>query len=173
MFLRKTESCDLERVLEILAEARRAIAGLGIDQWQDGYPSREVIKSDISKGISYVLECDGKIEGTVVLMSDREPTYDVIYEGDWKNPDDENYFTIHRIALSDMLRGKGAASFIVEKAKYMANRTGCASVRVDTHVGNIAMRKMLEKNGFVYCGVILLDDSGLESRKRVAYELML
>lgn len=173
MLLRRTELSDLDRVCGILSEARRAIAKLGIDQWQDGYPSKEVIEDDISKGISFVLEYDGKVEGTVVFMTDREPTYDVIYEGRWLTPEDNGYFTIHRIALSDALRGKGAASYIVESAKIMAKENGCTSVRVDTHKGNVAMRRMLEKNGFAYCGVILLDDSGLESRKRVAYELIL
>ncbi len=172
MLLRKTEPGELGKALEILSEGRRAIAALGIDQWQDGYPSREIIENDIEKGISYVLEHEGHIEGTVVLMKDREPTYDVIYEGKWLL-DTDSYFTIHRIALSDALRGKGAAAFIVESAKAMASESGCLSVRVDTHKGNVAMRRMLEKNGFVYCGVILLDDSGLESSRRVAYELLL
>ena len=39
-------------------------------------------------------------------------------------------------------------------------------VRVDTHEGNIPMRKMLEKNGFEYCGTIHL----LDGQPRVAYE---
>lgn len=173
MQLRITEQSDIERVLQILSEARCAIAKLGIDQWQDGYPSRDVIEDDIEKGISHVLEVDGSVEGTVVLMSEREPTYDVIYDGEWLTGDSTDYFTIHRIALSDSLRGKGAAAFIVDEAVSRARSLGCVSVRVDTHKGNLAMRRMLEKNGFIYCGVIELDNSGLESRKRVAYERLI
>ncbi len=169
MKLRKTEPFEIGRVLEILSEGRRAIASLGIDQWQDGYPSREVIEDDVEKGISHVLECQGRIEGTVVLMSDREPTYDEIIDGAWLT-DGTNYFTVHRIALSDSLRGKGAASFVVECAARMAKERGCVSVRVDTHEGNVAMRRMLEKNGFRYCGIIYLDPSRTEKVKRVAYE---
>lgn len=173
MILRRTERSEIDRVLEILSEGRRAIARLGIDQWQDGYPSRAVIESDVERGISYVLFHGDSVEGTVVMMTDREPTYDVIYDGKWQTEDSAPYFTIHRIALGDRLRGKGAASFIVDAAVEAARESGCVSVRVDTHRGNLAMRKMLEKNGFVYCGVILLDDSGLESRERVAYERLI
>ena len=41
-------------------------------------------------------------------------------------------------------------------------------IRVDTHEGNIPMRKMLEKQGFVYCGVIHLADGS----PRVAYQYL-
>lgn len=172
MLIRKTGRGEISRVLEILSEGRAAIARLGIDQWQDGYPDREVIEGDVERGISHVLELDGVIEGTAVLMTDREPTYDEIFEGEWLTNGD-NYFTIHRIALGDRLRGKGAASFVIDTAASMAREAGCASVRVDTHEGNVAMRRMLEKNGFRYCGIIYLDPSRTEKVKRVAYERVL
>ena len=172
MIIRKTAPFEISRVLEILSEGRAAIARLGIDQWQDGYPNREVIVSDVEKGISHVLLENGIIEGTAVLMTDREPTYDEIFDGGWLTQGD-NYFTIHRIALGDRLRGKGAASFVIDTAVSMAKSAGCVSVRVDTHEGNIAMRKMLEKNGFVYCGTIFLEPSRTEKVKRVAYERVL
>ena len=48
----------------------------------------------------------------------------------------------------------------------LAADNGYASVRVDTHQGNLPMRRMLEKNGFEYCGTIHL----LDGQSRVAYE---
>ena len=41
--IRKTNSADVPSLMEIFDEARGTIAKLGIDQWQNGYPSREII----------------------------------------------------------------------------------------------------------------------------------
>ena len=54
--IRKTEYADLSGVMAVLDEARGTIATLGIDQWQDGYPQKEVIEADISSGVSYCIE---------------------------------------------------------------------------------------------------------------------
>ena len=33
---------DLERMCEITAQAKAGLKNLGLDQWQKGYPSREI-----------------------------------------------------------------------------------------------------------------------------------
>ena len=32
------------------------------------------------------------------------------------------------------------------------------NIKIDTHKDNISMQKLLEKNGFKYCGIIYLED---------------
>ncbi len=172
MIFRKTRVGDIDRVLEILAEGRAAIAKLGIDQWQDGYPGRDIIEKDVERGISYVIDYKRSLEGTVVMMTGGEPDYNKIYEGDWITSCYVPYLTIHRIALSDKLRGTGAATYILARALQMAKNCSCVSIRVDTHEGNVAMRRMLEKHNFVYCGVIYLGGVMDEKHKRVGYELI-
>ena len=51
-------------------------------------------------------------------------------------------------------------------AKELAEKLNRNSLRIDTHKGNVVMRRMLEKHDFKYCGIIFLQ-SGEE---RVAYE---
>lgn len=161
----KTTKRDIDRVMVILGEARQSIGKLGIDQWQYGYPSRDIIKNDVDREMSYVVKDDeDEIIATFCLKEDEEPTYNKIYDGNWIN-DGESY-ALHRIAICNNQRGKGIAdeivSFIVDKCRM----GGVASVKVDTHKGNIPMRKMLERNGFVYCGIIYL----ATGEERVAYE---
>lgn len=158
---------DLGYIMPIFDEARGTIASLGIDQWQNGYPSREVICEDIKKSQSYRVVVDGDICGTFALIEDGEPTYDDIFDGEWLTGDGKDgYFAIHRVAISVKCRGKGIATSIIdfcaERARYASKR----SLRIDTHRGNVVMRRMLEKNGFAHCGTIFLE-SGDE---RVAYE---
>lgn len=167
MEVRKTEQDDLEALLLLLEEARGTIATLGIDQWQNGYPSRQVVKEDIALFRSYVVTENGQIVGTFVLVDDGEPTYEKIYDGAWETDGNGmSYTAIHRVAVSVTMRGKGVSTALLDYAASHARALGRASLRIDTHEGNVVMRRMLEKHGFAYCGVIYLADGD----PRVAYE---
>ena len=156
--------------MPIFDEARATIAQLGIDQWQNGYPNRAVVLSDIERLQSHCVFADGEICGTFALISDGEPTYNEIYDGRWLTGDGkEHYFAIHRVAISVKCRGKGISTEIISFCAEKARAAGKISLRIDTHKGNVVMRKMLEKHGFSYCGTIYLE-SGDE---RVAYEKIL
>lgn len=164
MEFRKSTLNDIDRIMQIFSAARKRIAELGINQWQDGYPHEEIVREDIERERSYVGEIDGEVVATVMLMTDPEPTYEVIYNGKWAV--DGEYLTIHRIALDGALCGTGAARKLMAFADGEAINRGVKSIRVDTHEGNIPMRKNLEKNGYVYCGIIHLKNGD----ERVAYQ---
>lgn len=167
MNIRQSKAADLDALMSLFAEARGTIAALGIDQWQDGYPSEAVIARDIQRGQSYCIEADGQICATFALIDDGEPTYDRIHEGAWLTGDGKgHYLAIHRVAIAVAMRGRGIATILLEYAADFARQHQMTSLRIDTHRGNVVMRRMLEKNGFTYCGIIYLE-SGAE---RVAYE---
>ncbi|MBP3376010.1 MAG: GNAT family N-acetyltransferase [Clostridia bacterium] len=165
--IRKTEARDLEALMPLFDEARGTIAQLGIDQWQNGYPNRAVVLSDIERSQSHCVLVDGEICGTFALITDGEPTYNVIHNGKWLTGDSrDQYFAIHRVAISVKCRGKGISTSIIGYCAEEAKKADKKSLRIDTHRGNVVMRKMLEKHGFSHCGTIYLE-SGDE---RVAYE---
>ncbi len=170
MEIRRSTRADIPALTDIFCEARATIALLGIDQWQNGYPSCEVIENDIERAQSYSVLSDGEIVGTFALIFDGEPTYDRIFNGNWlRGYKKTEYLAIHRVAISVKCRGSGISTKILDFCAERARECGMASLRIDTHRGNIVMRKMLEKNGFVYCGNIFLSDGA----ERVAYEKLL
>ena len=170
MEIKKTDIADIDAIMPIFDEARATIATLGIDQWQNGYPSREVIENDVKKAQSYCVLVGGEVVGTFALIDDGEPTYDEIFGGKWITGDGkEHYFAIHRVAISVKSRGSGISTQIIDFCRDKARENGKISLRIDTHRGNIVMRKMLEKNGFAYCGTIYLSDGA----ERVAYEKLI
>ena len=166
MLIRKSQESDISYLMPIFNEARGTIAALGIDQWQNGYPSEQVILADIENGRSYLVEIDGKICGTFAMIDDGEPTYDKIYDGEWLTGESGSYIAIHRVAISVSSRGSGLSGKIIAHAEEFAKGLGRKSLRIDTHRGNVVMRRMLEKNGFIFCGVIYLENGD----ERVAYE---
>ena len=175
MEIRNTTVKDIDAVMAIIEEARRTIAALGIDQWQNGSPNRRMIEEDVALGQGRcVVGDDGGIVGTFALIFDGEPTYDRIFDGEWTLDDLDGaggfaYLAIHRVAISVANRGSGISSFIINHAVRTAEELGRHSLRIDTHRGNVVMRRMLEKHGFVHRGTIFLQNGD----PRVAYERIL
>ncbi len=170
MEIRKTIAADIPQLTEIFDEARKTISMLGIDQWQNGYPSRSVIENDIKKAQSYCVILDGATVGTFALIEDGEPTYDEIFDGAWLTGNGKTgYYAIHRVAISVKNRGSGISTKIIDFCAAAAQNAGKSSLRIDTHKGNKVMRRMLEKHGFVHCGTIYLEGGD----ERVAYEKLM
>jgi len=158
MNIRKAKPGDMQSLLALFDEARKTIALLGINQWQNGYPNIEVVEEDIAKGRSYIMESDGVTAGSFAIIDDGEVTYDRIYDGAWLTGDSDDYIALHRVAVAVSMRGTGVSSKIVGFAKDYAQNLGRKSIRIDTHEGNAVMRRMLEKHGFEYCGTIWVAD---------------
>ena len=165
MTIRRTKPEDIVSLCRIFDEARKTIAALGIDQWQNGYPSVDVIEDDISKEQSFCVTDDSKMIATFALILGGEPTYNKIYEGKWLDADAE-YVAMHRVAIAVACRGRGVSTKIIEFAESETRKLGRDYLRIDTHRGNVVMRRMLEKHGFLYRGIIYLENGD----ERVAYE---
>lgn len=154
MEIRRSRYDDIEAIMGIIADAQLLLRNRGVDQWQDGYPTEEVIAGDIRNGYSHVLDDGGKICATAAISFDGEPTYATIRNGRW--PDDKPYAVIHRLAVSGDRLGMGYAERMIEFAEESCLTRGTCRIRVDTHSDNIPMQRLLEKSGFVPCGEITL-----------------
>ncbi len=166
MIYRNANKKDIDRVMQILLDARGRIGRLGIDQWQYRYPTRDIVLDDYEKSRLYVAvdEAD-EICAVFSVITDGEPTYNKIYDGAWLSGV-AKYLAVHRFAvMADRLR-HGVASSVMEFVRGYAKENGFVGIRIDTHEGNVPMRGMLEKNGFVHCGKIFLEDG----EQRCAYE---
>lgn len=161
MILRKTKLDDIDKVMEIINQAKQYFKNNNIDQWQEGYPNEESIKEDIMNEEAYVLEDNGKILGTCMVTIQGEPTYHTI-DGKWLF--NEDYVCVHRIAVDEQYKGAGLASIILDQA--IAMYPNFHSVRMDTHEDNLSMQRFLTKYGFVFCGIITLQNGA----PRRAYE---
>lgn len=174
MQFRLTRASDVDRIMDILADGRQALAALGIDQWQGGYPHREAIEADCSRGESYVVaDDDGTVVATAMVGFAGERDYDLIDRGSWltgTRSDDACYGVVHRVAVSAACKGRGAASLLLECAEDLTRDRGCESVRIDTHPGNLPMRRLLQKRGYTECGTIYIAHAEGGTPERIAYE---
>ena len=150
MKIRKATIEDLPKMREIFNYGRELQIQTGNpNQWEEGYPSKNLMMEDMEKGAAHVCESDqGEIMAVLSVFTEPDPTYYEI-EGEWLN--DEPYTTIHRIATSGVVKGVGqyCLQWVQERSE---------NVRIDTHKDNAPMKYVLEKLGFAYCGVIYLDN---------------
>lgn len=155
---RKSAPSDLPRLLELADRARLTMRSCGnMNQWINGYPSKEVFENDIAHGHSYVMEESRQVVATFAFIPSPEPTYNKIYQGQWLN--EAPYYVIHRIAGSPSRKG-----CLKEIIDYCFSLTD--NIRIDTHRDNVIMRHMLKKLGFTYCGIIYLADGA----ERLAFQ---
>ncbi len=169
---RLAEISDLERIMEIVGDAQRFLRESGVDQWQNGYPTREVFEADIIKGCCHVFIFDGKIAGVISIFFEDEASYNLVYDGSWLTGDIP-YTVFHRAAVGNEYRGKGIAREMLSYADSSAREHGFTSIRGDTHRDNKAMRALLERSGFVHCGTIYLNSGKEAQSERVCYEKLL
>ncbi len=156
--IRKTTVGDLSTVMEIYASAQRFMVESGNrNQWRVGYPTLEMIEKDIELGRHYVCVVDGEIECVFMYSEEPDPTYGVIYGGEWPNGD--AYGTLHRIA------SRGRVKRIADECLSWCFER-CGNLRADTHEDNKVMQNVLLRNGFKYCGVIHLQNGD----PRLAYQ---
>ena len=149
---------DIPEIEKIYEAARTYMREQGnMHQWAGGYPSREIIENDITKGNLYKVTDEQGIVAVFCYFEGIDPTYNKIYGGEWLNS--EPYGVIHRIAVAKHRVGVASLCF-----EYCFNR--CGNLKIDTHRDNIPMRKSLAKNGFTECGIIYLE-SGDE---RIAFQ---
>ena len=163
---RKAALDDVDAIMEIVRDAQQSLGGRGIDQWQNGYPNREAIISDINKGVGVVTLMGETIAAYATIIVNGEPEYVNLVGGKWLSQGD--YIVVHRICVRNSFVRKGLASAIMQYAIDFALGRNIHSFKIDTHVENQYMLNMLSKLGFTYCGEI-----HYEHGDRVAYEKVL
>lgn len=156
-YVRRTAvSGDIAAIKALFCLARDFMAEQGNPQWRDGYPYDDVVQNFVNGGNFRILEIGGKV-AAVYSVFDSDGEYDDI-KGRWltdgEDGKNKNYLTVHTLAVSPLFRGQGLAKAAFKEAEEEARVSGKASIRMDTHIKNLPMQKLLSSQGFTYCGTI-------------------
>ncbi len=162
---RRATTADADRIMEIIEQAKRQMWREGKNQWTAAYPARGNIDTDIQQGAAHVLLHAGHIVayGAVVLTG--EPVYEEI-RGQWLT--NQPYVVLHRLAVADEAKGHGVGAWFMHGVERVAAAAGVHSFRVDTNHDNSRMLRLLDKEGFTFCGNVYYQQG-----ERMAYEKLL
>ena len=157
--IRKATPHDLPRIREVYEMARQFMRKNGNhSQWGKGDEPEALIEGDICQGNLYVLEEAG-IHAVFAFIIGEDPTYLEIEEGSWKS--EEPYAAVHRVASDGTVQG--VLGHVMDYCSAQVPH-----LRIDTHKDNKVMQHVLEKYGFVSCGIVHVRDGS----PRIAYELL-
>lgn len=150
---------DMEDIMRLVEDSRQIMRANGNPhQWGDGHPSRAQFEHDINRGNCYLIQEEGETVGVFCFIPDPDASYSSI-EGRWID-DQHPYSVVHRIAGKAQCHG-----LFADTMRFCLAHS--PNLRIDTHRDNVIMQHLLEKWGFVYCGIIHLQESGDE---RLAYQ---
>lgn len=161
---------DLPIAMDIFEQARLFLKQADIPQWQDGTPNKDTFLEDIKNKDLFLLINDTDILGIAALKLGPDPFYSVIKHGKWSS--DEQYYAIHRFAISGKYRGKNLSRTFFEKLFEIILKKGLSHVRIDTHPQNTGMQHVINKLGFQYCGIVEVEQEQSDPVRK-AYDLKL
>ena len=123
------------------------------DRWGAGDRPEELLEDDISQGNLYVLEDavadEAIIHAVFAFIEGEDPVYLKIEQGSWMV--DTEYAAVHRVASDGTVRN------VLEKIMDYC-KAQIPHLRIDTHEDNKVMQHVLEKYGFVRCGIVYVSD---------------
>ena len=161
--LRLCTENDVPQCMTFIREAKAHQQAQGFTQWDDNYPTPSLLLGDVALARGYVIEADGVPAGYVCIDFGGEPAYDAI-NGAWQT--NQPYSVMHRLAIGDAARGKGASAAVFQLTKELSLSRDVHAVRADTHPANQKMQHIFLREGFALCGEIVYEEGGL----RLAYE---
>ena len=148
--IRKASTDDFTIVSNLIEQGKAKMIKTGNpNQWSANYPAESTIRRDIAQGDCYLLYECGKPIATFVAKAGPEQNYHRIDNGSWL--DDQPYYVIHRVASLEGVHG-----VMADIINYCSAFT--SSIRIDTHADNRPMQASLIRLGFVYCGIIYVEN---------------
>lgn len=134
----------------VVKRCRAALVAEGIEQWDDVYPTRETVETDVQRGALYVLEDDERrCVASVALDETQAEEYGSLA---WTG--EEPALVVHRLCVDPEAQGRGHAHRLMEFAELHAARSGYASVRLDAYTGNPRSVELYRRRGYREVGQI-------------------
>ncbi|MDB2675688.1 GNAT family N-acetyltransferase [Flavobacteriales bacterium] len=152
MDIRKAQANELDQIMDVYRSCVKGMIELGIDQWDESYPNREVIKNDLEIGDYYVGILDGEIISGIKIDTKQDPTYLSI---DWEDKTN-NFMVVHRLCAKTKVWSQGVGKKMMAFAEALAKKNGHISMRLDTYINNPKAITFYKRLGYKQLGHINL-----------------
>ncbi|MFR6558670.1 MAG: GNAT family N-acetyltransferase [Weissella confusa] len=144
---------DADAIWQIISDAKAVMSIDHNPQWDNGYPSPEIIKADIAKGYAYIFQLDDEIVATATLWQEKDVNYQRLQGGRWLYPTKRKpYAVIHRMAVSFNTR----ATTCRQSCSRIYLRQGPGKMVLTTFASipmkNKKMQAIIARRGFTYRG---------------------
>ena len=146
--LQKAAFCNSDFVVDMFAKAVQRMSELGIDQWDELYPSESIIRSDIENGRMYIGCLNDSIVSAVTLNEQQDPEYDEVA---WKFSCGR-ICVIHRLCVHPDKHGKGIGKKTIMLIEEVAACLHYDYIRLDAFTNNPTALSIYKSLGNQYAG---------------------
>lgn len=143
--IEKASINNLEKLYAITKNCAKHMIDQGIFQWNNDYPSREILQLDIELQQIWKLTVENTIIGIVVLSEIEDEEYKTVK---WLTNNNQNLY-IHRLAIDPIFQGKGYAQKLMIFAENYAREHQYNSIRLDTFSQNKRNQEFYKKRNYV------------------------
>lgn len=148
--IEKAKREDLDDLFALINRVKADMKKNQLDQWNDDYPTREIIENDILNEDLYIIKSDDRLFGGICLNEDQEEAYQQV---DWKF-DPTKVLVIHRLAIDPNTQGQGMAQQLMQFAEKYAQENGFTSIRLDVYSQNPRAIAIYKNRGYEIRGAI-------------------
>ena len=150
MRLIKAEPRHVDPAWSVIDRCRATLAAEGIHQWDEAYPTRDVVDADVGRGALFILEDDsGRCVASVALDDRQADEYRTLA---WTTP--EPALVVHRLCVDPREQGRGLARRLMDFAESYAAERGYASIRLDAYTGNPRSVRLYRRRGYREVGQV-------------------
>ena len=121
-----------------------------IFQWDEHYPTREIIEKDIDDGYAFGFFHLKELRGYIVLNEEYSPEYNSL---EWKDKNGTSLI-IHRLSIKADCQGQGIAKQMMIFAEEYAKRNNYTSIKLDAFLHNKAALSLYEKLVYTEVGTV-------------------
>ncbi len=145
MKIEKVHILNLDAIFSLTKSCAKHLIENEIFQWNEYYPSKEVLKNDIELNQLWKLVENNLIIGIIALTEIEDVEYKSVK---WLTENDTNLY-IHRLAVHPNYQGKGYAQQLMNFAENYAKEHNYDSIRLDTFSKNIRNQQFYEKRNYI------------------------
>jgi ribosomal protein S18 acetylase RimI-like enzyme len=141
---------QLTDIFEIYLKCNEALQLEKIYQWNENYPTLDILKNDIENRYLYCIT-QGNLAIAAINISDiQEPEYKTIIWEDIKG----KILVIHRLAVHPDFQRKGIARNLMDFAEEYAKNNSFTSIRLDAYTDNKRVLRFYENGGYIKRGEV-------------------
>jgi len=144
MTITKAKISDLNQLHMLTKSCAKNMIDNGIFQWNEMYPSNEILEKDIELGQIWKLEERKIIAGIIVLTEIEDAAYKNVK---WLTKNYKNLY-IHRLAVHPNFQGKGYAQKLMNFAEDFSKENKYNSIRLDTFSQNKRNLQFYEQRNY-------------------------
>lgn len=150
MEIKLAQISDFDEIWNIYVACRNDMLAQNIEQWNQNYPSQNLIRSSIEKKGLYVLWVNKDIVGAINLDEEQDGQYVNI---GWTFKEDTP-MVIHRLVVLPERQKNGYAQQLMDFAESYAQKSGYPSIRLDAYSQHLRIQNFYQRRGYQIRGEV-------------------